>query len=158
MKPTNFKSLFLGIVSVISINAFAQSKTDVVFEVKASALYNDEPTNNYSILVYENGQLKDSLFIKKTKATSLSLESNKVYSIVYKKENCNEKVVIVNTEIPSGLNEVDTEEPFALQIEMSPKVKKVKQEYIDYPVAILTVNKKKRLLMASENYFKQTRG
>lgn len=158
MKSTSFKSLFLGLVSVFTMNVYAQDKSDVVFELKASALYNDEPTDNYSILVYENGQLKDSLFIKKTKATTLSLEANKVYSVVYKKENCSEKVVIVNTEIPQGLGELDNEDPFELQIEMSPKVKKIKQEYNDYPVAIITVNKKKRLLMASENYFKQTRG
>lgn len=158
MKPINLKSLFLGVVSLLSLNMNAQNLENVVFEVKASALYNDQPTNEYSILIYENGQLKDSLFMKKTKATTLSLEANKVYSVVYKKENCREKVVIVNTEIPKGLNEIDTEEPFELQIEMSPKVKKIKQEFIDYPVAILTVNKKKRLLMASENYFKETRG
>lgn len=158
MKTNSIKSLFLGLVSVFTINAYAQDKSDPVFELKASALYNDAPTDNYSILVYENGQLKDSLFMKKTKATTLSLEANKVYSVVYKKENCTEKVVIVNTEIPQGLGELDNQDPFELQIEMSPKVKKIKQEYSDYPVAIITVNKKKRLLMASENYFKQTRG
>lgn len=158
MKATNIKTLLLVIVCVYTVNIFAQDKSDLIFELKASALYNNEPTENYSILVYENGQIKDSLFMKKSKATTLSLEANKVYSVVYKKENCQEKVVIVNTEIPKGLNEIDNEDPFELQIEMSPKVNKIKQEYVDYPVAILTINKKKRLLMASETYFKETRG
>lgn len=158
MKATNIKTLLLAIVCVFTVNMYAQEKSDLIFELKASALYNNEPTENYSILVYENGQIKDSLFMKKSKATTLSLEANKVYSVVYKKENCQEKVVIVNTEIPKGLNEIDNEDPFELQIEMSPKVNKIKQEYVDYPVAILTINKKKRLLMASETYFKETRG
>ena len=65
-------------------------------------------------------------------------------------------MVIVNTEIPKGLREINNEEPFDLQIEVSPEVSKLKKEYDDYPVAVLMVNKKKKLLMASENYYQQT--
>ncbi len=154
MKTAYLKFAFIVVASIFSFNMSAQND-NLVFELNASALYNDEPTANYSIIVYENGQLKDSLFMKKSKPTVISLESNKVYAVVYKKENCQDKIVIVNTEIPVGTKDLMAD-PFDLQVELSPEVKKVKQEYSDYPVAILTISKKKKLLMASENYHKET--
>lgn len=147
------KALFAAFV-FLSYTISAQEKT--TFELNSSALFNDQPTSNYSILVYENGKLIDSLFIKKTKPTKITLEGDKYYSIVFKKGNLLPKVVIVDTYVPKGIGEL-VDEPFDLQIEVSPDIKKIKDEYDDYPVAVLMVNKKKRLLMASENYYQLTR-
>lgn len=155
MKSTYLKFALIVLAGVFSFNLNAQND-NFVFEINSGALYNDAPTNNYSIIVYADGKLKDSLFIKKNKAIKLSLESNKVYSLVFKKENCPDKFVIVDTNIPKGVNEILNEEPFDIQIEVSPEAKSVKKEYDDYPVAIVMVNKKKKLLMASENYHKET--
>lgn len=151
------KIQFVIILSLFSIlNLKAQKNSEAVFEINSSALYNDAPTSNYSIVVYADGRLKDSIYIKKNKSVNLSLESNKVYSIVFKKENCPNRFVVVNTHIPSGIREIINDEPFDLQIEVSPEAKSIKKEYDDYPVAILMINKKKKLLMASENYHKET--
>ncbi len=132
-----------------------KSQNKVEFEINASALFNDEATIDYSIIVYEDGTKKDSIFVKKTKGIKLTLASNKVYSIVYKKQDCADKLVIVNTELPLNFEE-ETQDPFELQIELSAKNKKINREYADYPVAVLIVNKTKRLLMASESYYKLT--
>ena len=78
-----------------------------------------------------------------------------MYSIVFKKATYNNKLVIVDTQIPSGLREL-VEEPFELQIELAKVSETLKQDLADYPVAILTVNKKEKSLMASENYYKLT--
>jgi len=155
MKTAYLKLAFIVLASIFSFNVNAQND-NFVFEINSGALYNDAPTKDYSIIVYADGKLKDSLFIKKSKAINLTLESNKVYSLVFKKENCPDRFVIVNTNIPSGVGEILNDEPFALQIEVSPEAKSVKKEYDDYPVAIVMVNKKKKLLMASENYHKET--
>lgn len=155
MRTLSLKKHLTIAICFFSLAINAQTN-DMVFEITSSALYNDEPTKNYSILVYENGIMKDSVFIKKTKPLNLVLETNKVYSIVFKKENCLTKVVIVNTEIPKGVKEIINDEPFNLQIEVSPEITKLKKEYDDYPVAILMFNKKKKLLMASENYYQLT--
>lgn len=154
MKTTFLKFALIVLVSGFSYNLQAQN--NLMFEINSSAIYNDAPTSNYSIIIYADGKRKDSLFVKKNKAINLSLESDKVYSLVFKKENCPDRFVIVNTNIPSGIGEIQNEEPFDLQIEVSPDAKSVRQEYDDYPVAILMVNKKKKLLMASENYHKET--
>ncbi|MBL7935096.1 MAG: hypothetical protein JNM51_04725 [Bacteroidia bacterium] len=85
----------------------------------------------------------------------LSLESYKTYSLVFKKTNYPEKLVIVDTKIPSGVREL-VEEPFDLQIELSQSTSSVKDDLKDYPVAVLSVSKKVKSLMASENYYKLT--
>lgn len=151
MRPILQKVLSATFILFFSSQINAQIKT---LEIKASALVEDKSTDNYSIVIYSDGILKDSLFNKKTKAIDVSLESGKLYSIVFKKANYSDKIVIVDTKIPSGLRELQ-EDPFELQIELSQSTT-VKQDLLDYPVAILTVNKKERSLMASENYHKFT--
>lgn len=153
MKSYNLSISFLFLLIIFSFNSRAQGP--MVFELNSSALFDDAPTDNYSILVYENGDLKDSVFMKKTKPKKITLESEKLYSLVFKKENYPSKFVIINTVVPKGVGEI-SEEPFDLQIELSPKVSKIKNTYDDYPVAILMVSKKKKLLMASENYYQLT--
>lgn len=155
MKTRHLIFTLFALFYLLTPNINAQNNNHV-FELQSSAIYNDAPTNNYSIIIYADGKLKDSVFVKKNKAIKLSLESNKVYSLVFKKENCPDKFVIVNTNIPSGIGEIQNDEPFNLQIEVSPDAKSIRQEYDDYPVAILMVNKNKKLLMASENYHKET--
>ena len=152
MKSILQKSL---IVSAF-IFTFLQMNAQVrVVEVNASAMIEDKSTDNYSIVIYNDGQLKDSIYNKKSKAITLSLETNRLYSVVFKKANYPDKLVIIHTKIPSGLKEL-TEDPFELQIELTPNTTTLKKELYDYPVAILMVNKKEKSLMASETYHKFT--
>jgi len=151
MSTTLHKILSIALVVLVSTHLNAQIKT---LDIKASALVEDKNTDNYSVIVYSDGILKDSIFMKKSKAIDLSLESGKLYSIVFKKANYADKIVIVDTKIPSGLREL-IEDPFELQIELSQSTT-VKQDLSDYPVAVLTVNKKEKSLMASETYHKFT--
>lgn len=140
--------LILALIVLFLINAKAQGN---VVEINASAMLNDKTTNDYAVLVYEAGQLKDSTYCKKSKPIILSLDGNKVYSVVFKKESYPERFVIVDTKLPKGMREMP-EEPFDLQIELSPAVTSIKKELHDYPVAILMISKKEKSLMASENY------
>ncbi len=140
--------LILALLILFLVNAKAQVNA---VQINASALLDDKATSNYTLKVYIDGKLKDSLYCKKTKPTTITLEGNKVYSIVFKKDNCPERFVIVDTKVPVGLRDM-AEDPFELQIELSPVVTSIKKELHDYPVAILTINKKEKSLMASENY------
>ncbi len=147
---------YLFIVFIFCTHIICAQKIQPLLELKASALFQDKATTNYSILVFENGVLKDSIFTKKTKAILIPVESNKVYSIVFKKDNSPKKIVIVNTALPSYITNFD-QEPFELQVELSPDNNPQKKEFEDYPIAVLSINTNKRLLMASENYLKLTR-
>jgi hypothetical protein len=152
------KTIFQKLLPVAALlfSAFQMNSQGInAVEVNASALVEDKTTDNYSIVVYNDGQLKDSLFNKKSKAITLSLETNKLYSVVFKKANYPDKLVIIDTKIPTGLREL-TEDPFELQIELTPNTTTLKKELYDYPVAILQVNKKVKSLMASESYHKFT--
>lgn len=152
MNTTLLKTLTFFTIILFSFNLKAQSN---IFEINASALVEDKITNNYSVIVLLDGKIKDSIFCKKAKPIVLTLEGNKIYSIIIKKESYPEKYVIVNTKNPSGVSGL-SEDPFNLQIELSPTLTSVKQELIDYPVAILMINKKVKSLMASEKYYQFT--
>ncbi|MBC7696604.1 MAG: hypothetical protein H7141_14300 [Burkholderiales bacterium] len=149
-----FLQKLLSITSFIFISLQMNGQI-IIVEVNASALIEDKSTDNYSIVIYNDGQLKDSIYNKKSKAITLSLESNKLYSVVFKKANYSDKLVIINTKIPSGLREL-TEDPFELQIELTQNTTTLKKDLYDYPVAILMINKKEKSLMASETYHKFT--
>lgn len=146
---TNGFFLFLLLFAGLELEA----QNPEFFEIKASALLNDKGATDYSILVYTDGQLKDSVFCKKSKSFSIPLLSNKVHSIVFRKDGFQEKVVIVNTYIPVGVKDI-SEDPFELQVELSSITAKPDLE--DHPVAILMINKKKKTLMASEDYYQLT--
>ncbi len=143
-------------VTVLLLSAYQVNSQEInTVEVNASALIDDKSTDKYSIVIYNDGLLKDSIYNKKTKAITLSLETDKIYSVVFKKANYPDKLVIINTKIPSGLREL-TEDPFELQIELTQNTTTLKKDLYDYPVAILEVNKKVKSLMASESYHKFT--
>ena len=152
MNTTLLKVLSVFSFVLISLNFSAQIK---IVEINASALVEDKSIGEYTILVYSDGQLKDSIFCKKAKAMTLSLESNKLYSLVFKKATYPNKLVIVDTKIPSGLREM-VEEPFELQIELAKKSTTLKEDLTDHPIAILMVDRREKSLMASENYYKLT--
>jgi hypothetical protein len=142
-------------ITFLLLTSFHLKSQVKVVEINASALVDDKATNNYSIVIFSDGERKDSIYNKKTKAINLSLDVNTLYSIVFKKESYPDKLVIVNTKIPSGLMEL-VEDPFELQVELTPNTTTLKKDLYDYPVAILQVVRKVKSLMASEAYHKFT--
>jgi hypothetical protein len=59
---------------ILTLSFKAQIK---VIEINASALVEDKAVGEYTILIYSDGNLKDSVLSKKSKAVTLSLESGK---------------------------------------------------------------------------------
>jgi hypothetical protein len=127
---------FISILSffVVTINLKAQIK---IVEINASALLEDKSVGDYSLLIYVDGKIKDSVYCKKPKAFTLSLETSKLYSIVFQKASYPNKLIIVDTHIPSGLREL-VEEPFELQIELAKTSATLKEDLSDYPVSYLS--------------------
>ena len=151
MKTKLRKVLLVFFICSSAIQLHAQIKT---LEIEANALIEDKNAKEYAIVVYSDGKLLDSIYCKKAKKVALSLDCSKVYSLVFKKANYDDKIVMVNTKIPKGLREL-IEDPFILQVELA-KISTSNNELTDYPVAVLSVNKRVKSLMASENYYKMT--
>ena len=154
MNTSLHRALFILLIT-LTLTFTAKAQQIKIVEINATALIEDKSTGDYSILIYNDGKLKDSIYCKKSKAMTLSVESNRLYSVVFKKANYPDKIVIVDTKIPTGLREL-IEEPFELQVELARKSENLKEDLNDHPIAILTVNRKEKSLMASENYYKLT--
>lgn len=120
-------------------------------ELKGFALLNDSPTSSYTISVYLAGQKIDSIFCKTKRAVYFNLNFNKVYSILYQKEGFKDKIIIVDTMIPDGMKifEGDTHE---FDVEMSEDLVRDSNEIEDFPVAILLLDKKEKMLVLCEKY------
>lgn len=156
MKKVSFYVLMF-LVNTIALTATAQSKNEEFgfIEITGSALLNDVKTKNYAVSVYLDGRIIDSMYTATKRPVTYTLEYNQVYTFLFQKEGCEDKVVIVNTKIPEGLKGMQ-DNTFEFQVEMSETLTKKSKETEDYPVAVLMINKKDELLEISEDYYKLT--
>lgn len=157
MKTLNLYSL-ITILIVTTFNAAAQKtkkNTENVLEITGSVLLNDHRTTKYSISVYLDGIKLDSIYTKKAKTLPYYLDYNKVYTLVFQKEDCTDKVIILNTQLPDGLKKMKYES-FDFEVEMSESLIKYSIDTEDYPIAVVNINKAEKSLVASQDYQKLT--
>ena len=151
------KIMLIGIISSIAVTATAQKsrkKVDLL-EITGAALLNDQRVSDYAISVYLDGTKIDSMYTKSKKKIKFYLTYDKVYTFLFQKANCVDKIVIVNTQIPAGLKSME-DDTFDFEVEMSQSLAKTAKELEDYPVAVLYIDKKEEALQASAEYNKFT--
>jgi hypothetical protein len=124
-------------------------------ELSGSALLNNAHTSNYSISVYLDGRIIDSIYAKSKKTIKFYIDYNQVYTLLFQKQNCLDKIVIVNTQIPEGLKSME-DNSFDFEIEMSEVLSKKNKELEDYPIAVLYIDKFEEMLQVSADYNKFT--
>lgn len=149
--------LIIVIVITTAVNVVAQKKHNIedVLEITGAALLNDQRASNYSISVYLDGTRIDSMYTKSKKNIKFYVAYNQVYTFLFQKENCIDKIVIVNTKLPKDLKSIQ-DDTFDFEIEMSQALAKDSKELEDYPVAVLYIDKKEEMLQASAEYNKFT--
>lgn len=155
MKTMN---VFVGIMlmSMITLNGFSQKKEEITpLEITGAALLNDVRTSNYAVSVYLDGTKIDSLYKRNKRTVHFYVKYNQVYTFLFQKEGCKDKVLIVNTNIPQGLKEIH-DDNFNFEVEMTEILAKKSEEIEDYPVAVLKICKEKESLTTSESYYKFT--
>jgi len=91
--------------------------------------------------------------MKSKRKATLYLDYDKVYTFLFQKNMCKDKIVILNTQIPVGLKGMQ-DESFDFQVEMSQILTKTNVDTEDLPVAVVMIDKNDELLEASENYYK----
>lgn len=156
MKTVNF-SLIVMMLLLVPLFSFGQKDdmSEKTLEIKGAALLNDKRTSDYSISVYLDGSRLDSLYSKSKKTLTFYVAYDKVYTFLFQKEHCEDKIVIVNTKLPNGLNSLE-DDTFDFEVEMSQALSKNTEELKDYPVAVLLIDKKQEILQASAAYNKFT--
>jgi hypothetical protein len=151
------KYMLIAMISSIAVTATAQKsrkKVDLL-EITGAALLNDQRASDYAISVYLDGTKIDSMFTKSKKTIKFYVKFDNVYTFLFQKENCVDKIVIVNTQIPKGLKSME-DDSFDFEVEMSQSLSKGAKDLEDYPVAVLYIDKKEEALQASADYNKFT--
>jgi hypothetical protein len=153
----NLIYVLILIVNLGTITSTAQSKqnTSDLLEITGAALLNDQRVSNYSVSVYLDGLKIDSMFTRSKKTIKFYVSYNRVYTFLYQKENCMDKIIIVNTQVPEGLKTI-TDNTFDFDVEMSQSLTRKSPELEDYPVAVLLIDKEEEVLQASPEYNKLT--
>lgn len=154
--------ILLKLILVLSITAIAlttnaqnkHEKKDVL-EIRGVALLNDQRASNYAISVYLDGRIIDSMYTKSKKTIKFYVAYNQVYTFLFQKADCKDKVVIVNTHISAGLKSMQ-DDRFDFEIEMSQALSKKSNELEDYSVAVLYIDNKEEMLQANAEYNKLT--
>lgn len=153
---TNSLFVLVIILNTIVIHGFSQKRINKdPLVIKGAALLNDEKIRNYAISVYMDGNKIDSIFSKSKKSIYFYVSYHNVYTFLFQKDGCRDKIVIVNTNIPEGQKGMK-DDIFEFEVEMSQSLIKDSKEIEDYPVAVLKVNEADQVLEVSESYYKFT--
>jgi hypothetical protein len=148
--------MLMVLVNMIMLTGFSQKRLrKKPLEITGAALLNDSRTTNYAISVYLDGTKIDSMYNKSKKSIKFYVNYNQVYTFLFQKQDCKDKIIIVNTMIPEGLKSLN-DDVFDFEVEMSQSLAKKSDEIEDYPVAVLKISKDKELLEASESYYRFT--
>lgn len=144
-------------VNLSAFTASAQSKQNTVdvLEITGAALLNDRRVSNYAVSVYLDGTKIDSMFTRSKKTIKFYVSYNKVYTFLYQKKNCMDKMIIVNTQVPEGLKTM-ADNTFDFDVELSQSLTKNTEDLEDYPVAVLLIDKEEEVLQVSTEYNKLT--
>lgn len=147
------KIYLILIVNTLALSSFGQEEqaAENILRISGTVLLNDQPTGNYAVSIYLDGTMVDSLYTKSKKVINFHIGYNKVYTFLFQKVNCFDKIVIVNTQIPDGITSVKNN-TFDFAVEMSQALTKKREDLIDYPVAVLLINKNDEILEASAEY------
>jgi hypothetical protein len=144
-------------VNLISTYIMAQKKPDTsdLFKITGAALFNDQRVADYSVSVYLDGVKIDSMYTKSKKTIKFYVCFNKVFTFLYQKKGCADKIIIVNTEVPDGLQYI-ADNTFDFEVELSQSLTRISEDLEDYPIAVLLINKEDEMLQASAEYDRLT--
>jgi hypothetical protein len=155
MKTMNV-CVWIVVMNMITLAVFSQKKTKIYsLEITGAALLNDVRTNNYAISVYLDGHKIDSMYNGSKRPINFYVKYNEVYTFLFQKEGCKDKILIVNTIMPQGVKGIE-DDSFNFEVEMTQALTKKSDEIEDYPVAVLKINKEVESLEASESYYQFT--
>jgi hypothetical protein len=140
-------SLFLLFTGKI----FAGTNEDVTPGLEVSFLLSDQNdfVNKYMIYIYKNGEIDDSVEIKRKNPVYMLLELNSYYCLRIVKPGFKDRMVLVDTSVPK---EKETEIfHFDFEIEMLDRQEPA-NTLDDLPVAYLKFNPSKENFNYSEKY------
>lgn len=143
--------VFIILINIIGLTTKAQINSNL--EITGSALLNNEHVGDYSISVYFDGTRIDSIYTKSKEPVKLRLSTNHKFTILFQKQDCLDKIVIVNTKISSDLkNRQDS--TFEFKISMRQILNDNSKDFEANQVAVLVINEKEELLETSTSYDK----
>ena len=133
------------------VNSQTISIKENYMEFEIHALLNGFNTKNYSVSIYTDGIKIDSFYCSSKRPVQFTFDFNKIYSLRFQKQNCDDKIIIVNTKVPKGIERLK-DEIRDFELEMSNNLLQKSSDTADFPVAILVIDKIEKILVVCESY------
>ncbi len=130
--------------------AFEESKC---LEVKVRPTENNITLTGVSIRVYQDNEIVSEVSNDKATIQNISLKSDNLYTIEISKKGYYSKLVRISTAIPSQV-ECDNELAYLydLQIELVKEKPGIESFYLDFPIALISYDKKTDRFKYSRKY------
>lgn len=138
---------------LVVLSAEAQKKmlVEPPLEFSSRLTINGKYCDNYQLYIQTDGETLDTFFVELSKPIYFYLHTNKVYSLVYKKEGYPDKVVMVYTFVPDrDLQKHDYH--FSFTCEMNPAYSTLKDDYHEFPVALIIYDRIAKEFVLSQRY------
>lgn len=137
------------LVNLFTLHVTAQNRKSYVsyMQFSSTVLHHSLPTNNYSVVLYKNGVKVDSVFNKEFSSVDFILQTNQVYTFVFKKDGCENNDVVVSTEITRSVKS-STIKRKPIFVNMLTKVGPQIPEESDLKKEALMIDDKKQLLIS----------
>lgn len=138
--------VFFILINTIGLTATAQNivKKQNTVKITGAALLNNIHIEDYSVSIYLDGTRMDSIYTKSKSPIKMVLPCNQVFTLLFQKQNCFDKIVIVNTKTPSSLKK-NQELFYAFEVEMIQTFNESSVSFEDYKVAVLMINDDNKL-------------
>lgn len=139
--------VFIILINIIALTTTAQNKVNRqnTLKITAAALLNDIYIADYSMSVYLDGTRIDSIYSQSKSHIILVLPCNQVFTFLFQKQNCLDKIVIVNTQTPSTFKKKQ-DIFYDFEVEMIQSYNESSITFDDYKVALLMINDDNKLL------------
>ncbi len=124
-------------------------------QISSTLMYNEERVPDYQLIIYDENQLTDTIFVAKAKPVFLKLSYGHNYSIRYIKQGFHERVVMIDTRVCTAKQNKMSD--FDFEIEMIPTYKNGNTLY-GLPVALINYDYTDNKFEYSRNYHRQVRG
>lgn len=145
MRKLNYY-LFIILINIITLTTTGQNKIEKqnTLRITGAALLNNQYVNDYSMSVYLDGTRIDSIYSESKSPIKFILPGNQVFTVLFQKQNCLDKIVIVNTQTPKSFKKAQSAF-YNFEVELSESLSKSSKDIEDNGIAILMINDNNKL-------------
>ena len=141
------------IMFILTESALCQANRNLNVRLTTKVTHKEKLITNYDVLLYSGLNNKDSVFVLNSLPKILYLNTNKLYTLYYRKKGLAGKYIIIDTKVPEKATTLKFN--VHIHVELDPESSKQKENTDDFPSAIIKYDAKLKNFEYVKNFHKQ---